>query len=284
MLRILHRIELILCALGCFYISGLAQDRAVSAAPEPSIRTFFTGAEEEKVSNGGIVSISFLFGDKTRSTESAADTIRIPTCSLLRDYSEYEVLCTEQAFFPIQIMESTTLDFLNYIVQYSGLAGLHYYSETDKRIQPEILASTRILSAEKAQPVADSSYSSVLAECVHYFQIQDNRFGKLRLMSQVFVRGNNFIIRNTSIQPMSKLGFLINRPGEYETIFILIYDASRSGYFYYALQAMRLRSHFLLKLGKLTAENMANRLRASTVYLARFFKLDWSDRLEVITK
>ena len=107
----------------------------------------------------------------------------------------------------------------------------------------------------------------------------DNRFGLLLFSSEIYNSGNNFIIKNRSEIPMSKNFFDINNKGEYQLIYFFIYDETLKGYFYYAFNAMRIRNDTILSLGILTAENFANRLRATTVHTARYFGINWEEMI-----
>jgi len=43
---------------------------------------------------------------------------------------------------------------------------------------------------------------------------------------------------------------------------------------------MRIRSSYFLKLGMLSAENFANRIRGSTVHMAKLLGIDWDNRIK----
>ena len=109
--------------------------------------------------------------------------------------------------------------------------------------------------------------------------IKDNRFGEMPMQSHISISKNNISILNKTLEPMSKVFIGINKAGEYEQQVFLLYDHDVRGFFYYYLQAMRIRSNFFLRLSGLTPPNFANRARALTIHFAALLGHDWKDRL-----
>ena len=55
-----------------------------------------------------------------------------------------------------------------------------------------------------------------------------------------------------------------------------IYDEEKEGFFYYTVSPIRIRIDLALK--KLSPTTFSNRLRATTVHLAKLLGLDWEDK------
>lgn len=252
----------------------------VVAGSSLSADIFFTKREAEKVVQGNIITQAYLKYHNTISTEHHNYAISIPKTKYTEDteYSEYEMIAVEKAFLPYSLDKKTILELYNNLTNYSKLSGIHYYSRSEARMRPFILSSFRIDTPDSKHTIKDSAYSNILPERTNYFRIEDNRFGKLIFESKVYNEENNMIIKNVCIQPMKKFAFTINNKGEYQLTYIFIYDRIAKGFFYYAFHAMRIRSDSILKLGLLRPENFANRLRAITIHMAKYFSIDWSDK------
>ncbi len=110
---------------------------------------------------------------------------------------------------------------------------------------------------------------------------KDNRFGKIVFRSEIFHKNGHFVTRLTNIRPLSMFRIPVNGKGEYQLISFYIYDEDKKGYFYYAVHAMKVRGGLIRKLGRLSPESFANRIRAMTVNIAAFFEMDWSERRKV---
>lgn len=261
-----------------WFVFGLPQ--LVVAGSSLSADIFFTKREAEKVVQGNIITQAYLKYHNTISTEDHNYAISIPKTKYTEDteYSEYEMIAVEKAFLPYRLDKKTILELYNNLTNYSKLSGIHYYSRSEARMRPFILSSFRIDTPDSKHPIKDSAYGNIVPERTNYFRIEDNRFGKLIFESKVYNEENNMIIKNVCIQPMKKFAFTINNKGEYQLTYIFIYDRTAKGFFYYAFHAMRIRSDSILKLGLLRPENFANRLRAITIHMAKYFSIDWSDK------
>jgi hypothetical protein len=237
--------------------------------------------EKKAIVEGKILTTVFLKNHGTYSNHSQSDSIEALTLpySETTDYSAYEMLAVEKAFIPFDLDTENFLSLFNSLTAYAQLAGINYYSRMDKKLQPYILSSYRIKSPKNDVPVDDDKHDSIPAEYTAYFTIEDNRFGKLLMRSKVLTQNNNIVIRNRTLEPMARLFIPINNTGEYEQQVFFLYDTQLKGFYYYSMQAMRIRSGLLLKLGQLTPFNFASRVRALTVHFAMLMGHDWNDRL-----
>lgn len=266
-------------ALQVFSFFGFAGPASSAAAS--LIQTYFTEQEKEEVLNGGIITTAYLKNHKIVSTRPYSVKPEIPKTQYIKDsnYASYEMMAVEKAFIPFRLTNEAFRDSYNILTQYSSLSGVNYYSRTESKYLPFIKDSYRIRSPDDHKPVKDIAYNRIPAKQICYFEIEDNRFGKLTFESRVYVEGNNILVRNVSLQPMTKLLFKINEAGEYELNHFFLYDPDAAGFFYYAFHAMRIRSDFFLGLSNLTPENFADRIRAVTVHMVGYFGHDWSDRI-----
>lgn len=252
--------------------------RSLSADTDIALDRFFSAKEKERVLENEIISRCCLDLDKGKNTLGLA----VPKTEFFTsDYKNYELVSVEKAFIPCASDNQIKLKFYNDLIAFSELAGVRYYSITDEEINPFILKSSRIKSENKNNPLNDIRYKKIIPKRVHFFQIEDNRFGKIIFRSEIYSRNGVFILKNISTHSLKKFGFKINEPGEYSYTFIFFYDKNSSGYFYYALQALRIRSFFIRNMGIIKGKSFANRLRAMTVHFAGIMGHDWSGRLEV---
>jgi hypothetical protein len=247
--------------------------------PEPA-GLFFTKAEMDVVLNNELITKGYLKNKKTVYTPNT-DTMRsIPASRYLKgDMGSYEMLCVEKAFFKYELTDSSKLMLFNTLVACSKLSGMKYYSRLEKKIKPAIFDCYRIESPADPKRIDDLTYGKVLPNVVTYFKIKDNRFGALMFRSELYNEGNNFILKNVCIQPLVKYFISVNKSEQYQLVSFFIYDSDARGYFYYSVNAMKINSGYLLKFGVLSPVNFANRIRGSTVHVAKLLGLDWQDRL-----
>ncbi len=258
---------LIFLISGACYVYG---EEAVSAG------TFFDLKEKKAVLEGEIITGVF------RNTGTGGRKAAVPKTRFTReDYPAYEIVITEKAFIPYTLNGSAAVRLFNNLAAYSKLSGTCYYSVTDKKVETLILRSTRVEDSVKLTPLRDNVYGGVRGETISYFKIEDNRFGDTVFKSRIYSEGDNFIVKNISTHPLKKFGFTVNESGEYHFTFFFLYDKDAKGYFYYAAQALRVRSVYFQKLGIVSSESFANRLRAMTVYFAGLMGRDWRGRLRV---
>jgi len=268
-MKIRHYI--ITAALVILFIQNLYGQSSLTVA------AFFSDSEKKSVLNKEIITRASLSYD----IDSGNKKIVIPKSPYSNhDFSEYELLVTEKAFIPYKLTRSSRLKMYNNLTCYSKLSCVSYYSVTEKKVNPFIVKSCRIKSGRERSPVADITDKSIVDKRKCYFQIEDNRFGEMTFESEMCNEGNNFILKNTCIDELSKFGFTVSNSGEYRFIFYFIYDAKAGGYYYYAVQAIRIRSWYIRKLGLVTTESFSNRLRAMTVFYAGQLGQNWDDRLK----
>ena len=189
-----------------FIINLLAEDSL-------SIKTFFSNKDIKRVLNGEIVSRMCIKGNA--SGENTDLKIDIPKTKYANeDFSIYEIIIDEKAFFPYNLKnDSSKLKFYNILTAYSKLKGMQYYSRMRKQIEPFILDSKRI-DPDNYSVINDKKYNEIKSKSENYFYQRDNKFGKLKFKSELYNNGNNFIMINTCIQPVSKFLFAINKKEE----------------------------------------------------------------------
>jgi hypothetical protein len=246
-----------------------------------SLNTFFNDAELKKVLDGEIVSRMCIKGNA--SGENTDLEIDIPRTKYAdEDFSSYEVVIDEKAFIPYD-MENTSskIKFYNILTAYSKLKGMQYYSRMRKQTETFILKSKRI-DPDKNTTIDDVTYNEIKPKIENYFFQTDNKFGKLKFRSDLYNDGNNFVMVNTCIQPVSKLFFVINKKDETKFISYFIYSKEQKGFFYYSFNVMKVRLKFLLSENDVMTLNptlFSSRLRASTVHFAKLLGLNWEDKL-----
>ncbi|MCU0822727.1 MAG: hypothetical protein MUC95_09700, partial [Spirochaetes bacterium] len=250
----------------------------VSYADEKiSLKIFFSETERRSVIDGKIITGIHL-NDVTGKTD--VKSIIPKTSYITNDYSGYEVIVTEKAFIPCGPKTNSKMGMYKILSSYSRFAGMKYYSKMDSRFKTLILKSSRIKSAGDTQELIDILYDKIPQAAVNYFLIEDNRFGEIIFKSEIYSENDNFILKNTSTHSLKKYGFTVNGPGEYQFIFFFIYDKKEAGYFYYAMQAARIRSSYLQKISFVGSESFVNRMRAMTVHYAGMMGNDWSGKLK----
>jgi hypothetical protein len=251
------------------------------AANGISLQALFSADEIAALRQGKIITRAYLKGSPSLNVGGTND-LRIPRLEHLGDFSNYEMVADEKAFIPYKLTDENRLAFYNLLASHSHLAGMKYYSRTDERLEPFIIDSYSVDSAEGARKTADPVYPSIEKKRVNYFRVRDNRFGDMVFRSKIYNEGDGFIIKNACTVPLSRYGLSLSRAGEYQIINILLYDRKAGGFYYYALHALRIRSGALLKSGMLSTWNFANRLRAGTVHMARMLGVDLTDKIMVV--
>ncbi|MFH0974368.1 MAG: DUF6675 family protein [Spirochaetota bacterium] len=242
---------------------------------------FFSKTEKETLRKGNIITKSYLKYNGIVHTSGTDAQISFPATGFIgKETAEYEMICIEKAFFPFALNDKTKLSIYNTLAAPSKLSGMRYYSKTSGKTGKLITGSQHIDSTDMKKPLKDTVYTAISPKTVLYFKTTDNRFGSLLFRSEIYNDGDNFILKNVCIQPMEKYFILINNKEEYQLVSFFIYDKESKGYFYYSINAMRIRNDYFLKRKLLSAENFANRMRGSTVHIAKFLGLDWKDRLK----
>jgi hypothetical protein len=144
---------------------------------------------------------------------------------------------------------------------------MKYFSITDNKEQIFVTESGRIDPANN-NSLKDSEYSIIIPEIEYYCRIADNRLGRLTFRCSVLNKGDDFILKNICIHPIKKYFMNINEKEEYKLISFFLYSPEHKGFFLYSINAIRIRNEYFMKLGIITPESFANRIRAGTVHTA----------------
>ena len=243
-----------------------------------TLPAFFNENEITKLYNGEIITKAFFKNKDPKYTLNTDPDILIPTTRYThKSLSEYEMICIEKAFFPYNLTDESKLSFYNILSAYSRLSGMKYFSITEKKIKKLIIKSERIESPGNKHIKEDIIHSRIVPKQVYYFRISDNRLGNLIFRSEIYNEGDIFIVKNICIHPIKKFFLSVNKKNEYLLISFFIYNKNYNGYFFYTVNAMRIRSNFFLRLG--TSESFANRIRAGTVHYAGLLGLIWQKKI-----
>jgi len=246
-----------------------------------SIEMFFDPDEVDGVLQGNIYTFS-RFGKKIKNSDSSSRIMKLTVTEYIaKDLERYEMVSVEKAFFPYDLTKETELAFYNYLQKYSAMTGMLYYSQTDRKVQKLVLESYRVDSADFRQREKDNVHAEIRNYHKDHIYVKDNRFGKIVFRSEIFHKNDHFVARLTNTRPLSMFRIPISGKGEYQLISFFVYDEDRKGYFYYAVHAMKVRGGLARKLGRLSPESFANRIRAMTVHIAAFLGMDWSERRKV---
>ena len=237
----------------------------------------FSKEQISSLKNGDIISRMFVKYDALG--ENTHLSIDIPKTDYTNeDFSVYEILTDEKVFIPYVLNDGSKLDFYNLLASFSKLNGMNYYSRSSSKVEKLILNCFKIESPKNKKNINDTTYDKIEPKITNYFLQQDNKFGKITFKSELMNDSNNFILINTCVEPISSI-ININNGGEYKIISFFVYDEKSEGFYYYSINAMRVRVNFLLKNGLLRPTTFSNRLRAATVHFAKLLGLDWSEKL-----
>jgi hypothetical protein len=238
------------------------------------VSTFFSTEDIASVQKGNIISQMYIkYNARGENTNMSID---IPSTKYANeDFSVYEIINDEKAFFVYDLTKENKLKLYNTFLSFSKSKGTVYYSRSSGKVEPFILNCYRIESEKKTKQVDDIILNEILPKVENYFFQQDNKFGKLLFKSELYNEGDNFIVLNTCIQPIANT----NNAGEFKTISYLIYDKNSKGYFIYSANVIRIRNDLLTKTGVLRPTTFSNRLRSATVHLVKMLGIDWSNKL-----
>ena len=239
-----------------------------------TVDTFFSEKDIERTLSGEIVTrMSIKYNAWNENTDNS---IYVPSSQYANeDFSIYEMISDEKAFIPYKLTEESKLNFYNTIVAYSKLQGMKYYSRRIGQVQELMVNCYRVESEKNKKRINDEVFTTIPPKSTNYFFQEDNKFGKLTFRSEVYNEGNSFAIVNTCMQPITYLVY-VNRKEEFKSISYFIYDEENEGFFYYTVNPIRIRIDLALK--KLSPTTFSNRLRATTVHLAKLLGLDWEDK------
>jgi hypothetical protein len=246
----------------------------INAEDIPPLKNIFNLEEIEKIKNNEIIARMFLKYNPEKANTHLK--IEIPVTKFTNEnFSVYEMLVDEKAFIPYKINPESKLKFYNILTSYSKLRGMVYYSRRIAKTQELILNCFRVESPNNKKLVPDKIYDSIQPKIENYFLQEDNKFGKLLFKSELYNEENSFVMVNTCMQPI----FPINNKEDYKMISFFIYDKESEGFYYYSLNAMRIRFALELLIKKTNATLFSNRLRAGTVHLSKLIGLDWSNKI-----
>ena len=236
--------------------------------------TFMSADEMKRAANGEMISRMYVkYNARGENTDMGIDIPRTKYAD--EDFFPYEILVDEKSFLSYELNDVSKLKMFNTFLSFSKSKGMIYYSRSAGKNETLIKDCFRVESEKSKQELPDVEYDKVQSKVVSYFLQQDNKFGKLNFKSELFNEGDNFVVKNTCMQAIANT----NKPGEFKTITYLIYDSTAKGYYVYTLTAIRIRNDLLTKMGLLRPTTFSNRLRASTVHLAKLLGLDWESKL-----
>lgn len=242
------------------------------------LNTFFTEEDFNKINDNQIISRMYI-KHNARGENSDKEIIIPRTKYLDEDFSQYEIIADEKGFLPFDLTQESKLKFYNILTSFSKLEGMEYYSRRAGKKELLIKKCYRVesLSGKRHD---DMVYNEIKPKVSNMFYQEDNKFGKLFYRSDLYNEGDNFILVNTCLEPLSKLIFSINEKEEYKICSYYIYNKEKKGFYYYSFLVMRVRVNALLSMKQgYSPTTFSNRLRASSVHLAKLIGLDWTDKL-----
>ena len=257
----------------CFVAVAVFAD--VSA--DLSVSTFFSAEQQAAVVNGDI--LPQMWVKYNAKNENSVESITIPRTKYNdEDYSIYEVITDEKFFIPYELTDESKMKFYNVLTSYSGLKGMQYYSRRAGKESLLIKKCYRVKSVSD-EKMPDIVYDSIQPKISNMFLQKDNKLGTLYFRNELFNDGDNFVMVNTCVVPITKALFTINDKNEYKIYSFFIYDAEAGGYFCYSFQVLRVKLDSVLKSGMISPTTFSNRLRASTVHLYKMLGINKSDKL-----
>jgi hypothetical protein len=247
---------------------------SINAEDTIKINSIFSNDEILKVKKGDIISRMYLKTNPEKVNTHLK--IDIPKTQYTdEDFSVYEMIVDEKAYIPYKITEDSKLKLYNSLTSYSKLKGMVYYSRRIATPQELIINNYKVESVKNKKPLEDITYTKIQPSIINYFLQQDNKFGKFVYKSELVNNVNDFFMITSNMEPIS----IINYKGDNKFILFLIHDENNEGYYYYLINTMRIRFGLSLITGKTNATLFSNRLRASTVHLAKSLGLNWDDKL-----
>lgn len=213
--------------------------------------------------------------------ESTDIEVNIPRTKYTdEDFTIYEMFTDERSFIPYKLNKESKLKLYNSLTAYSKLKGMKYWNRGEKVAMEFIVDAYRIQSPDDNKKIPDPVYNEIQPKITNYFIQEDNKFGKSVYRSELINDGDNFILNNTCLTPISKFLVTLAKTEESKNYTIFIYDKEKEGYYYYTLNVMRIRNERLLKSKKLYPGTFSNRLRGSTIHLVSMLGIDWSDKIK----
>ncbi len=146
----------------------------------------------------------------------------------------------------------------------SALKGLLYWSTTEKRWQPLILAATA-LTGPDAEARPDFQPQEIVANRTLWAEEEDNRLGKATYRIQIVESGDHrLVFASENHTPLRLLGLPIFSPGEFQSICFLERE-SKDVWRYYSLARMGKQVSLILSGNE---ASLINRAVASYRFLA----------------
>jgi hypothetical protein len=251
----------------------IAITASLSAVDIPAVDTFFSESEKETVKSGQIITRMYL--KNNAKNENTHLSIDLPPMEqwFSESMRKSEMISDEKAFFPMDNSPESRLRLYNTLIAYSRLTGMTYWSRRIQQEQQLLLNTFRIDKASGKSAIADAVVSEIPDYRSDFFLQEDNKFGELPYLSELYTVGNDIAMVNTSLQGI----FLVT--GKKENVFVTFFFFSEEdgGYYYYTVNTMRIKLDPVVN--RLHPTTFSNRLRAATVHLAGLLGLDWKDRL-----
>ncbi len=239
--------------------------------------TFISDEEIKRIDNGEIISRMYVKIDPlNESTDKNINIVRTKYNN--ENFNDYEIITDEKGLIPYELNNDSKIKFYNLLCGYSLLKGMKYYSRRDAKVLKLVDDCYRVESLSgKKHP--DIVYNEIKPKVVNMFLQKDNKFGKLTYRSELYNEGNNFVLINVNLEPITKLLFTINDKEEFKIYSFFIYDEAKKGFYYYSFIVLRVKVEMVLKQGLFGPTAFSNRLRAATVHLTGLIGLNWTDKL-----
>jgi hypothetical protein len=260
-------IVFLLFLLVSFYVFSLDQ---------LDVKTFFAPDEIERINKGELVPDMYIKYNSMK--ENSKDKITLPRTKYNdQDLSSYEIIATDKGFLPYKLTEESKLKFYNTLAAFSKLDGMVYYSRRDAKVMELVKKCYRVESLS-GNKYGDKVYTKIEPKVTGMFFQEDNKFGKVFYRSDLFNDGDNFVMINTSLIPISKFIFTLNDKEQYQVSSFFIYDKAKEGFYFYSYLAMKVKVDAVLKTEAFGPTAFSNRIRASSVHLAKLLGVDWKDK------
>ena len=158
------------------------------------------------------------------------------------------------------------LGLYNAVNAVSSMAGLEYYSISQNKIEPLILASSRVTSTEKYQTLPDPVFTSVPEYQRALVYQKDNRMGDGFSEITWKAKADGVIIMTMkNLQTLNYGIFPLVDPGNLQMLFVVIPLADKVAVY----GAMDAKTAGLLGLERMKEESFRNRMRALAACLGK---------------
>ena len=271
---------IIFLSFALFIFSNEYDNENLSSYFENLIDILFSKEEQLKMTDGKF--ISRMFAKHNPKQENTHSSINIPITKWTpKELSNYEIIIDDKVFFNYDIKNMTEekkLDSLNYLVSYSKLKDIIFYSKSSKKNEILLKKSCRVDNNDKE--LEDIKYDRLLPYIKNRSFQKDARLGETYFTSEVYNYKNNFVVVNSSDRPIFKALKIGENYGDYKVVAFYIYDEKKGGYYCYFINAFRINES-LVKAGLVTPTTFSYRIRASIVHFLKFFGKDYSNALRM---